>query len=394
MVAIETALVGWLAYWLFLVYANNPAVGRELVSALSRFPQLSFTTVDIAVLVIIGIMSTLLAFKFQRGLRPGIRLERALQMLENLMKRNLVLESQVAEMKLEKAHVTTSTAVNVSGHDEPRPGSWEKAFRTPLEAGPPVPASSVPRLVPRQPTNSGEGPVEREVPALRPPSHRPEPKAFQPGLASKPAPSSFDRFQDRPPKLSDERKEKLVSQGGGRFSSTWEDSPRRISENTGVLTPSQPRKAAAVVPEVTSQRQPYIPAPAPPFTPPSVIMGPGYSPPAVTRPLSRVPVAQPSSRASAGTGRSSGPVAIKPRAPLAPVVTGLPKPPVAEPKLAEQSKPPMEEPKPAELSKPSTAEAKATEQSEPRVTEPEPETSKPPAKPEPVKKKFPYEEDQ
>ncbi len=205
MVAVETALVGWLAYWLFLVYANNPIVSRELASALSRFPQLSFTTVDISVLVVIGIISILLAFKFQRGLRPGIRLERALQMLENLMKRNLVLESQVAELKIEKAHVTTSTAVSVSSHDEPGPGSWERAFRTPLEAGPSVPAATVHSSLPRQPTTSSEAPVEREVSALRPPSHRPDPKPFQPGLA-KPAPSSFDRLQDRPPRPSDERK--------------------------------------------------------------------------------------------------------------------------------------------------------------------------------------------
>jgi len=103
-VAIETAFVGWLSYWIFLVYANNPSIAAELFSGLQRFPQLSFSTVDIAVLVLIAILAVTLAFKFQRGLRPGIRLERALQMLENLMKRNLVLEAQVAELKIEKSH--------------------------------------------------------------------------------------------------------------------------------------------------------------------------------------------------------------------------------------------------------------------------------------------------
>jgi hypothetical protein len=98
LVAIETALVGWLSYWLFLVYANNPSVADQLSSSLQRFPQLSFSTIDIAVMVIIATLAITLAFKFQRGLRPGIRLERALQMLENLMKRNLVLEAQVAEL--------------------------------------------------------------------------------------------------------------------------------------------------------------------------------------------------------------------------------------------------------------------------------------------------------
>lgn len=369
LVAVESALVGWLAYWLFLVYANNPIVSQGLASQLGRFPQLSFTTVDISVLVIISLLSVLLAFKFQRGLRPGIRLERALQMLENLMRRNLVLESQVAELKLEKAHVITSTpAVSVPAPDEPRSGSWERAFRTPLEAGPPVPASTVPSSLPRLPATSSEAPVEREAPILRPPSQRVEPKPVQPGLVTKPARASFDRPQDRPPKPSDEPREKHVSQTSSGFSpSTWEDSPRRISEITGILTPSPPRRIAAVVPEVTSQRQPYIPAPVPRSTPPSVIVGPGYSPPALARPLTRVPVGQPSSKASTGTGQTSGEGVIRPPAPLAPVVSGPAKSPTPEPKQAEQSKP--------------------------KGTETETETSKPSAKPEPVKKKFPYEED-
>src|SRR5438094_7838355 len=145
LVAIETALVGWLSYWLFLVYANNPSVADQLSSSLQRFPQLSFSTIDIAVMVIIATLAITLAFKFQRGLRPGIRLERALQMLENLMKRNLVLEAQVAELKIEKVHpspVITSTTPITPSPSEPRPGSWEKAFRTPLEAGPPISARS------------------------------------------------------------------------------------------------------------------------------------------------------------------------------------------------------------------------------------------------------------
>src|SRR5215467_13542402 len=104
LVALETALVGWLGYWIFLLYSSNPLVSGGLANQLSRFPQVSFTTVDITVLVLIGCLSILLAFKFDRGLKPGIRLERALQMLESLMKRNLMLEAQVAEMKIEKSH--------------------------------------------------------------------------------------------------------------------------------------------------------------------------------------------------------------------------------------------------------------------------------------------------
>src|SRR5213594_4821386 len=112
LVAIETALVGWLAYWLFLVYANNPSVAEGLGSQLSKFPQLSFTTVDLTVLVIIAVLSIFLAFKFQRGMKPGIRLERALQMLENLMKRNLILEAQVAEMKLDRVQMPTTPPIS------------------------------------------------------------------------------------------------------------------------------------------------------------------------------------------------------------------------------------------------------------------------------------------
>ncbi len=82
LVAIETALVGWLSYWIFLVYANNPSISAGLIDQLTRFPQLAFTTVDIAVMLIIASFAIVLAFKFHRGLRPGIRLERALQMLE------------------------------------------------------------------------------------------------------------------------------------------------------------------------------------------------------------------------------------------------------------------------------------------------------------------------
>src|SRR6266545_6078816 len=141
LVAIETMLVGWLSYWIFLVYANNPSVSAGLIDQLTRFPQLAFTTVDIAVMVIIAAFAITLAFKFHRGLRPGIRLERALQMLENLMKRNLVLEAQVAELKIEKSHtppIITSVPTPTVSAPEPRVGSWEKAFRTPLEAGPPI----------------------------------------------------------------------------------------------------------------------------------------------------------------------------------------------------------------------------------------------------------------
>src|SRR5713226_5678577 len=142
LVAIETALVGWLSYWIFLVYANNPSVSAGLGEQLTRFPQLAFTTVDIAVMVIIATFAIMLAFKFHRGLKPGIRLERALRMLENLMKRNLLLEAKVQELKVDKVQTPSSPTVPWTNSSENKSASWEKAFRTPLEAGPPLTSSS------------------------------------------------------------------------------------------------------------------------------------------------------------------------------------------------------------------------------------------------------------
>ncbi len=367
LVAVETALVGWLAYWLFLVYANNPIVSQGLGSQLARFPQLSFTTVDISVLVIIGVLSVVVAFKFQRGLRPGIRLERALQMLENLMKRNLVLEAQVAELKLEKAHVITpASTATVQAPNEPRLGSWERAFRTPIEAGPPVPASHVPSPLARQPPSpSIEAPVEFEVPVVRSPVPRGEPKQVQSGPVPRLTAAGSNKPQDKPSGASDQRREKPPASqtSSGSSASTWEDSPKRIGETTGILTPSQSRKVAGVVPEVTSQ-QPYIPSPAPSSPPPGVIVGPGFSPPSITKPFARLPVGQPSPKTPVGTGQPPSQGGIKPPAPVTPVVSGPIKPSTPEPKLADQSRP------------------KGTAA----------ETSKPPSKPEPAKKRFPYED--
>ncbi len=275
LVAVETAFVGWLSYWLFLVYANNPSVADQLSSSLQRFPQLSFSTIDIAVMVIIATLAITLAFKFQRGLRPGIRLERALQMLENLMKRNLVLEAQVAELKIEKVHpspVVPTTPIVTPSPSEARPGSWEKAFRTPLEAGPPMSARSTG-------ANRDDVPFGRET-GVPPPRIEAVPPTSTPALmkpimitekgAEKPPPQTviseraFDRPTMPPP----------PSQGA----SSWEDSPKFIGESRGILTPSSPTRRAPLVSESSGLKQPYIPAPAPKIVPPSVIVGPMTNP--------------------------------------------------------------------------------------------------------------------
>src|SRR5260370_36862645 len=61
------------------------------------------------------------------------------------MNTRCALEPPAAHRKTEKLTHTppaaTPPAVTTSP-SEPRPGSWEKAFRTPLEAGPPMSARS------------------------------------------------------------------------------------------------------------------------------------------------------------------------------------------------------------------------------------------------------------
>jgi hypothetical protein len=277
LVAIETALVGWLSYWLFLVYANNPSVADQLSSSLQRFPQLSFSTIDIAVMVIIATLAIMLAFKFQRGLRPGIRLERALQMLENLMKRNLVLESQVADLKIDKAHptpmVTSAPAVPASS-SEPRPGSWEKAFRTPLEAGPPLSARSTG-------ANREDVPFGRETgvppPRIEPVQQTSPPSLIKPMIITEKGPEK-PQAQTIVSERSFERPS--MAQQGGQSASSWEDSPKFIGESRRILTPSAPTRKAPSVSDSGGLRTPYIPAPAPKIVPPSVIVGPMTNPPA------------------------------------------------------------------------------------------------------------------
>jgi hypothetical protein len=373
LVAIETAFVGWLSYWLFLVYANNPSVADQLFSSLQRFPQLSFSTIDIAVMVIIATLAITLAFKFQRGLRPGIRLERALQMLENLMKRNLVLEAQVAELKIEKVHptppVATTSAVTTSS-SEPRPGSWEKAFRTPLEAGPPMSARSAG-------VNREDVPFGRETgvppPRIEPVQHTAPPTLMKPIMiteksSEKPLPQKVisERTLDRP----------TMTPPGGQSALSWEDSPKFIGESRGILTPSSPTRRAPAVSESSGLRQPYIPAPAPKIVPPSVIVGPMSGPTVpkiqprpprlTTLPKNPVPSASPSPRSSEVT---------KPRLDTPPMNPGTIKPSAPEEFGATQEKSEKTQSRPEDKSEDVTGSREGVK---PAVS---------------TKKKFPFEED-
>jgi hypothetical protein len=374
LVAIETALVGWLSYWLFLLYANNPSVAEQLSSSLQRFPQLSFSTVDIAVMVIIATLAITLAFKFQRGLRPGIRLERALQMLENLMKRNLVLEAQVAELKIEKVHPTPAVATTpaiTNSSSEPRPGSWEKAFRTPLEAGPPMNARS-------SGANREDVPFGRETgvppPRIEPvqqtsPTNLTKPIVITERGSEKPLPQTVvsERTFDRP----------AMTPLGGQIASSWEDSPKFIGESRRILTPSAPPRKAPSVSDSSGLRQPYIPVPAPKIVPPSVIFGPMTGP--------SVPKIQP--RPPRPTGLPKNPVpsaspsprpiseVTKPRLDTPPINPSPVKPPASEDTKTNQEKPEKLE---------SGSDDKSTETT----------SSKGSVKlSEPTKKKFSYEQD-
>jgi len=313
LVAVETALVGWLAYWIFLVYSNNPSVAESLASQLSKFPQLSFTTVDITVLVIIGGLSIFLAFKFQTGLKPGIRLERSLQMLESLMKRNLMLEAQVAEMKMEKAQITAGEpALSPS---EPPQGSWEKAFRTPIEAGPAFSPQSV-----RPPVPGAAGArFGRETVGQRAPPPRIETKPTpQIPTLFKPPRDDLGRPSGKvsPPPLEKTTDTLPIPTPPKVDSSAWEDSPKYLGGTGAVPPPSPlPHKKTTVTAAPGSHRQPYIPVPAPKAILPSVILGPGVSP---------TPRAKPSTKSGSNVRALTSPQFVERTAPSTNVAPGRP----------------------------------------------------------------------
>src|SRR5438445_1500757 len=332
-----------------------------------------FSTIDIAVMVIIATLAITLAFKFQRGLRPGIRLERALQMLENLMKRNLVLEAQVAELKIKKVHpspVITSTTHITPSPSEPRPGSWEKAFRTPLEAGPPISARSTA-------TGREDVPFERET-GVPPPRIEPVPSTGSPAF-SKPIIMITEKSSERslPPTVITERSfnRPTPTPPPGQGASSWEDSPKFIGESRGILTPSSPPRRAPAVSDSGGLKQPYIPAPATRIVPPSVIVGPMTNP-SMPKILPRPP--RPTSLPRGPPPSASPPSSseiTKPR-PDTPPVDSNPVKPAA----------------PEDISTPQEKSDKTQSKSDDKT--PDATSGKQSVKPfEATKKKFPYEQD-
>lgn len=293
-------------------------------------------------------------------------------MLENLMKRNLVLEAQVAELKIEKVHPTplaATTPVSAPISSEPRPGSWEKAFRTPLEAGPPISARSTG-------ASREDVPFGRET-GVPPPRIEPVQQTAPPILtrpiiitekgSEKPQPQTVisERTMDRP----------TMTPPGGQTASSWEDSPKFIGESRGILTPSSPTRRAPSVSESSGLRQPYIPAPAPKIVPPNVIVGPmtGAAVPKIqprplrlTLPKNPVPSASPSPRPSEVT---------RPRLDTPPIDPSSVKTSAPEDLTRTQEKSEKTQTKSADKSE--DARGSGAE-------------AKPPV---PAKKKFPYDED-
>jgi hypothetical protein len=283
LVAIETALVGWLAYWIFLVYSNNPEVSAGLASQLSKFPQLSFTTVDITVLVVISALSILLAFKFDRGLKPGIRLERAIQMLESLMKRNLMLEAQVAEMKMASVQATTLLE---ESKDEAPLGSWERAFRTPIEAGPSTRSRVFHKAGRGTSQDSRDNAPESTTPQRSYPVRSDSKPSQMPSIASSNKAGPEPLFQTD------------GGQDGGVVSASKSElAPDQFSAWTGAtpslpinqappVTPATPRKSNVAIAQPNSRRQPYIPVPATKTVLPPSLPTPSVSP-SRSRPVAR-----------------------------------------------------------------------------------------------------------
>ncbi len=291
LVALETALVGWLGYWLFLVYSDNPTVLGGLASQLSKFPEISFTTVDITVLVVISVLSILLAFKFDRGLKPGIRLERALQMLESLMKRNLMLEAQVAEMKMANVQ---GTASEPTSSNEPPIGSWERAFRTPLEAGP----TTSPQATRREVRSNTQEMRNDEPTSLRSRATRFDSKPSQ--TAPTPVPAKIrahdvtGRRASPAEQTINERRDRPSPEQFATWQGPSESSSRTQPNPSPVVTP---RRTNAAIAQPTSRRQPYIPIPATKAVSPNSLPGRGVSPTSRTRV---------EARSSQETGATSG----------------------------------------------------------------------------------------
>jgi len=179
------------------------------------------------------------------------------------MKRNLFLEAQIAEIRVDNpatGMITQTTVITppqlpastgTANNDLLRPSSWEKAFRIPIEAGPQTMTTSPAPVTTQRSRPAVEQPLQTEIRTLPVQS------------------TSFDRREDRPLPRSSPQFE----------AQKWEDSPRKTLETRGIISTSIQPLRRPVVPLAapttlsSSGRPPYIPMPAPKTPPVSVITG-------------------------------------------------------------------------------------------------------------------------
>src|SRR2546422_3916973 len=161
--------------------------------------------------------------------------------------------------------------------------------------------------------------------------------------------------------------EKTVSYGPGVNPSSWEDSPKRVVETSGILNPPvEARKQVPIILDSALVKPVSVP---PPFAkvsaPPGVIVGPGVSPLSPRKPSLKSSPLLPLSKAN-------------PMALLTPPSQGSRPPPTPVQAIPAQPKPFDVESKPSD-EKTSTSE------------EAEPESSKPTGRPRPqIKKRFSF----
>ncbi len=269
---------------------------------------------------------------------------------------------------MEKGHVTQSVPSPAPTTVELQPGSWERAFRTPIEAGP------GPAMSPTRPSIPGPtSPVLDRAPFLPPaPAFRVDTKPMAQPASPPKRPSLIPEKQETKPVETHVGSgfEKTVSFGTGANPANWEDSPKRVVETSGILNaPLEARKQVPMIPDPTLNTPASVPPPpmkAP--HPPGVIIGPGMLPFPQRKPSLRPSPLPPLSKA--GPARLLGPSSQGSR--LAPTLI---------PAAAAQLKPIDTE------SKPSGENASISEPSEPV-------SSKPGGKPRPqMKKRFSFEEE-
>lgn len=288
-------------------------------------------------------------------------------MLETLMKRNLFLESQVAELKLEKGRgiqpLPSPSPVGV----ESQPGSWERAFRTPIEAGP------GPALPPSRPPASGPtGPVLDRAPFLQPAlGARVDTKPMARPVIPLKLPAPIPEKRETKPvetRVGSDLAEKTVSFGPGLNPASWEDSPKHVLETSGILSASpETRKQVPIIPDSTVIKPASIPSPPARISPPlGVVVGPGMSP-LSQRKSSLRPFVLPPAAKQSPFGLQGPSSQARPAPPPTPSTSFQLKP------MGAESKASIEE---APVSKPSELEPR-----------------RPEVKTRPPKKRFPFEEE-